>query len=140
MADNSFISQWRFGNPSFRGGLSELDFGVIPPSRGLLTCEAFWAPNYKGSPGIDRSRRAFLFCDKETDSILFASPGRVILQVVQQHLETWGLPQVRVAELDSDPVPPFVERDLRKYLECGILAQGFARARCAGCGHNFLIS
>jgi len=28
-----------------------------------------------------------------------------------------------------DPVPGYVERDLRKFLECGILAHGFARAR-----------
>jgi hypothetical protein len=36
--------------------------------------------------------------------------------------------------------PRFVERDLRKYLECGILARGFARARCGECGHDFLIA
>ena len=29
-----------------------------------------------------------------------------------------------------DAVPGYVERDLRKFLECGILAHGFARARC----------
>ena len=28
----------------------------------------------------------------------------------------------------------------RCYLECGILAHGFARARCAQCGHDFLIA
>ncbi len=28
-----------------------------------------------------------------------------------------------------DPVPAYVERDLRKYLECGIPAHGFARAK-----------
>lgn len=27
-----------------------------------------------------------------------------------------------------DPVPAYVERDLRKFLECGILAHGFAGA------------
>ncbi len=27
-----------------------------------------------------------------------------------------------------DPVPGYVERDLRKFLECGFLAHGFARA------------
>jgi hypothetical protein len=47
----------------------------------------------------------------------------VVYRVVQQHLETW-LAQVRVAEPDSDPVPPFIERDFRQYLECGILADG----------------
>jgi hypothetical protein len=33
-----------------------------------------------------------------------------------------------------------VERDLRRYLECGILAYGFARAYCEECGHDFLIA
>jgi hypothetical protein len=49
----------------------------------------------------------------------------VFYRVVQQHLET-SLAQVRAAEPDSDPVPPFVERDFRQYLECGILAHGNA--------------
>ena len=31
-------------------------------------------------------------------------------------------------------------RGFRKYLACGILANGFARARCAGCGYDFLIA
>ena len=54
-------------------------------------------------------------------------------QVVRQNLET-GLAQRRVGGLDpgSDlsvyPVSAYVERDLRKFLECGILAHGFARA------------
>jgi hypothetical protein len=59
--------------------------------------------------------------------------------VVQQHLETW-LATHREANPDDDPIPSHVERDLRKYLECGILAHGFARARCADCGHDFLIA
>jgi hypothetical protein len=33
-----------------------------------------------------------------------------------------------------------VERELRRYLECGILAYGFARARCPECGHDFLVA
>jgi exonuclease VII large subunit len=31
-----------------------------------------------------------------------------------------------------------VERDLRAYLDCGILARGFARVRCPGCGFERL--
>ena len=62
----------------------------------------------------------------------------VAYQVVQQNLETW-LARRRAGGLDAgaewvvDPVPAYVERDLRKYLECGILAHGFARARCEQC-------
>ena len=38
------------------------------------------------------------------------------------------------------PVPAYVERDLRKFLECGTLAHGFARARCEKCGQDFLVA
>ena len=31
-------------------------------------------------------------------------------------------------------------RGLRRFLECGILAYGFARARCDECGHDLLIA
>ncbi|GAB6044062.1 IS91-like element ISCR1 family transposase [Endothiovibrio diazotrophicus] len=37
-------------------------------------------------------------------------------------------------------IPAYVEREFRRYLECGILAHGFARARCAECGHDFLVA
>jgi hypothetical protein len=46
----------------------------------------------------------------------------VVYQVVQQHLETW-LAQAREAGPDSDPHAA-LRRDLRKYLDCGILAHG----------------
>ena len=61
-----------------------------------------------------------------------------LYEAVQHHLETFV---ARVAE--SDPMgyglPDWVERDFRGYLECGILAHGFARARCEGCGYERLI-
>ena len=69
----------------------------------------------------------------------------VAYQVVRQNLETW-LARRRVGGLDAgadrvvDPVPAYVERDLRKYLECGMLAHGFARARCEKCGQDFLVA
>ena len=56
----------------------------------------------------------------------------VAYQVVQQNLETW-LALRRAGGLDAgadwvvDPVPAHVERDLRKYMECDILAHGFVR-------------
>jgi hypothetical protein len=34
------------------------------------------------------------------------------------------LARVREADPDGDPVPRFVDRDLRRYLDCGILARG----------------
>ena len=35
--------------------------------------------------------------------------------------------------------PAWVERSLRAYLRCGILAHGFARAQCVDCGHERLV-
>ena len=57
-------------------------------------------------------------------------------QVVQEHLETF----LSLADDPTGPgLPGYVERDFRKYLKCGILAYGFARARCKDCGDDYLI-
>ena len=56
---------------------------------------------------------------------------------MQNHLATW------LALHDDgtgDGVPGVTEREFHRYLECGILTHGFARARCADCGHDFLIA
>ena len=62
-----------------------------------------------------------------------------VYQVMQGHLETW-LAGCRQADGEGLPVAGYIEEDFRKYLACGILANGFARARCAGCGYDFLIA
>ena len=68
----------------------------------------------------------------------------VAYQVVQHCLETW-LARRRAGGLDGgagwvvEPVPTYVERDLRKYLKFGILARGFARARREKCGQGVLV-
>ncbi|HUM10293.1 MAG TPA: transposase zinc-binding domain-containing protein [Myxococcaceae bacterium] len=36
-------------------------------------------------------------------------------------------------------LPRFVERDFTRYLECGVLAHGFARLACAGCHAEVLV-
>ncbi len=60
-----------------------------------------------------------------------------LYRVVQEHLETF-------LSLADDPtgngLPGYVEQEFRKYLQCGILAHGFARARCPECGHDFLVA
>jgi hypothetical protein len=65
-------------------------------------------------------------------------PGLVPAQQFQHHLETF-----LATEADADPlgygVPASVERDFQAYLRCGILAHGFARARCEECGHERMI-
>jgi hypothetical protein len=44
------------------------------------------------------------------------------------------------SDWDAQRVPAYVERAFRRYLECGILACGFARARCPDCGYDFLVA
>jgi hypothetical protein len=57
---------------------------------------------------------------------------------MQNHLETFIA--LCHNEWEEESIPPYAERALRRYLECGILAYGFARARCAECGHDFLVA
>ncbi len=58
-------------------------------------------------------------------------------RIVQSHLETWL--ELASGE-DGESPPSYVERTFRRYLECGILAHGFARAYCDECQHDFLIA
>ena len=60
-------------------------------------------------------------------------------RVVRAHLETY-LALAHEADPMADVVPDYVEKEFRSYLKCGILAHGFARARCSGCGHEFLVA
>jgi hypothetical protein len=62
-----------------------------------------------------------------------------LYRAVQDHVETY-LALAREGHDDGEGVPGYVEGEFRRYLECGILAHGFARARCGECGHDFLIA
>ena len=59
---------------------------------------------------------------------------------MQTHLATWlALHDDGAGETG----PAVTGREFRRYLDCGIFAHGFARARCAdcaACGHDFLIT
>lgn len=57
--------------------------------------------------------------------------------MVLEHLETF-LADARL--VDGDRYPRFVEQEFRRYLECGILAHGFARLRCPGCGYEHFVA
>lgn len=62
-----------------------------------------------------------------------------LYQVVQHNLETWLARSYD--ELNSEKtIPAHVEKEFRHYLDCGILAHGFARVRCEGCGYNYLVA
>ena len=65
-------------------------------------------------------------------------PERTLLyRTVQAHLATWLALHDEGA---GETAPAATEREFRRYLECGILAHGFARARCADCGHDFFVA
>ena len=58
-------------------------------------------------------------------------------RTVQTHFETW----LALSTGPCDDAPPgYIEQAFRRYLDCGILANGFARAHCDECGHDFLIA
>jgi hypothetical protein len=60
-------------------------------------------------------------------------------RIVREHLETY-LALANESDPMGDGVPDHVEMEFRSYLKCGILAHGFARARCATCGYDFLVA
>jgi hypothetical protein len=57
----------------------------------------------------------------------------VLYRLVQEHLETF-LAQVE-AETGAS-LPEFIKAEFDAFLECGILAHGFLRLRCAACAHE----
>lgn len=67
-------------------------------------------------------------------------PEKTLLHaVVRERLETF-LDAARERSSTGRGLPAFVEQNLRRYLACGILARGFARVRCAGCGFERLVA
>ena len=60
-----------------------------------------------------------------------------LYQVVQEQLETF-LAQVEAKT--GTGLPEFVKGEFASFLECGILAHGFVRVRCAGCAHEKLVA
>ena len=60
-----------------------------------------------------------------------------LYKIVAEHLESF-LAEAR--ETHERALPQYVERELREYLKCGILAHGFLRARCRSCGKDLLVA
>jgi hypothetical protein len=58
--------------------------------------------------------------------------------VVADHVETM-LQDARDRSAHGFGLPGHVERSFRRYLDCGVLARGFARVRCAPCHYEVLV-
>ena len=66
-------------------------------------------------------------------------PEQTVLHgVVREHLETF-LAEARQRG-GGEGLPRFVERELREFLTCGVMARGFARFRCDGCAREILVA
>jgi hypothetical protein len=59
--------------------------------------------------------------------------------VISDHIETF-LDAAREQSSSGTGCPAFIEREFRRYLGCGILANGFARLRCPSCGFERLVA
>jgi hypothetical protein len=60
-----------------------------------------------------------------------------LYRIVREQLETF-LAQVEAQS--GSGLPAFVKDEFEAYLECGILAHGFLRLRCADCAHEKLVA
>ncbi|MFN0009256.1 MAG: transposase zinc-binding domain-containing protein [Planctomycetota bacterium] len=63
--------------------------------------------------------------------------GSVLYRVLREHLTTF------FADADEglgSGLPRFVQREVRRYLDCGILACGFARVHCSNCNKDELVA
>ena len=60
-----------------------------------------------------------------------------LYRLVQQHAETFF---AEVEAATGASLPHFVKDEFDAFLECGILAHGFLRLRCADCGHDKLLA
>ena len=67
-----------------------------------------------------------------------ALPRRVETSVLHRTLSLHLATFLARAE-ERGGVPRFVEREFRRFLECGIPAHGFLRVHCAGCGHDRIV-
>jgi hypothetical protein len=79
--------------------------------------------------------RCCAVCER-TEAYIPRRPEKSVLyETVAGHLETF---LARQRERDR-PVPRFVERELRKFLECGVAAGGFLRVHCDDCGMDRVV-
>ena len=60
-----------------------------------------------------------------------------LYKLVQENIETFF---AQVETEAGSGLPDFVKDEFEAFLECGILAHGFLRLRCANCAHEKLVA
>jgi len=63
----------------------------------------------------------------------------VLYGVVREHLATL-IDRARDRSEHGSGYPRFVERELEKFLSCGLLCRGFVRVRCTSCAEERLVA
>ena len=62
-----------------------------------------------------------------------------LYQIVRERMNTFfGLADARSGE--GRGLPRYVKDAFCRYLKCGILAHGFLRVRCPGCGYDTVVA
>ena len=95
-----------------------------------LTKDIFAYENYSAQD------ESFLVCEEKSDYRPRNPEDNPLYEIVAGNLETFLALQ---SERDR-PVPRFVERELRGFLDCGVLANGFLRVHCDICGHDRVVA
>lgn len=60
----------------------------------------------------------------------------VLYQAIAENLETF----LERLQLEGHELPKYVVEEFYRYLDCGILARGFARCACEACGKSFAVA
>ncbi len=61
-------------------------------------------------------------------------------QCIEDHFETFEQVYEDRFERQYGFYRPYVKQVIYRYLDCGILHNGFARVRCQDCGHEYLLA
>lgn len=99
-----------------------------------MLCQSSVPPNSLPY-ALDTENDSFFICETESAYRPRNPEDNPLYGVVSEHLETF---LARQRERDR-PVPYFVERELRSFLECGVLANGFLRVHCDSCGKDRVV-
>ncbi len=67
-------------------------------------------------------------------------PERTVLHELVARYGLTMLAEVRAADPEGGGLPRHVERELTEYLQCGVLAHGFARVRCTTCHDEIVVA
>ena len=93
---------------------------MVAPSR--RTAPALPRIHYERHPGVASAPLGRRYRRRE--------PEKTVLHgVVREHLETF-LEEAR--ERDGEGYPAFIEREFRRYLDCGVLARSDRSGSCPG--------